>query len=263
VDNFNQDDFGFGDIINIHLETAEEATARNAGKHFEALADNLKNRQQAVMQSFYGANSTASGPMGHCGFQGFTAPTDDGCVAGQAMNRLKSTGPLGRRFGIRNFGFGSLNCSLTPNSNAFSVSDLTMRLYGTPGIVVLSIQQEPNCWRSFTDHGNVVHQLKPDLYAATSDGKYEDHWFFEYDTGKEPASRIMRQCKLYEDYYNTNMEQRDTGAFPVVVWIVPDEKRKDSLLSGINQSAEIRHKELFLFILPGELETLIRNGAGI
>ncbi|MDR0531384.1 MAG: replication-relaxation family protein [Oscillospiraceae bacterium] len=262
MDNFYQDNLGgFGGGFDCHVETPEETAARNAGRYFGNLAENLQNRQQAVWQALNSRCGMAAS-MGQFGFQDCPSPDNAGHAANHAMNRLKSSGPLGRRFGGMGVGF-SLNWPEALSGNAFSASDLSIRLYGTPGVTVLNLQQEPNCWRSFTDSGNVVHQLKPDLYAVTSDGNYEDHWFFEYDAGKEPASRVIQQCRLYEDYYNSGAEQRGSGAFPVVVWIVPDEQRKDSLLSGINQSADIQHKELFLFVLPGELEALIRKGAGI
>ena len=258
MDHFNQNNpDGFGGDYDIHVETAEETAAR---KQMQNLAGNFQHRHQAVMQALQGCCGGASGPVRLSELQERLSPETTDRAAGMAMNRLRGYGLINRRFSGINF--GSLDWPLATPGSVFSSRDLSIRLYGTPGVAVLSMQYEPNCWRSYTGPGNVVQQLKPDLYAVTSDGNYEDHWFFEHDAATEPASRIMQKCRLYEDYYNSNMEQNNTGAFPMVVWVVPDEQRKASLQSGVNQSTELQHKELFLFILPDELEALIRKGAG-
>jgi hypothetical protein len=71
--------------------------------------------------------------------------------------------------------------------------------------------------------------LKPDLYAVALSDKYADHCFFEVDRSTEALSRVVDKCWRYVDYYRTGAEQRQNGVFPLVVWVVPDEKRKNTL----------------------------------
>jgi len=144
VDFFNQNNFGglgFNGNHDVHVETPEETAARNAGKYFNNLAGNLQNRQNAVWQALNSRCGMASS-MGQFGHQDCLSPDDTGQAAGGAMNRLRSQGPLSRRFGGLSSGF-PFNWSETPSGNAFSVNDLSVRLYGTPGVTVLTLQQEP------------------------------------------------------------------------------------------------------------------------
>jgi len=117
-------------------------------------------------------------------------------------------------------------------NHTLAVSELNVQLMGMAGIAVVDVQFEPNCWRTYS--GNT---LKPDLYAVTSDGEYEDSWFFEIDLATEAPSRILSKCEQYQDYYRSGVEQSDYGVFPKVVWIIPDSKRRDSLQGHIRQSA--------------------------
>jgi hypothetical protein len=154
-------------------------------------------------------------------------------------------------------------------SHTLGVSELYIQLLGMGGIELVEVQFEPQCWREFAGGysvggtGGTKQQLKPDLYAVTSDGDYEDSWFFELDLNTEAPSRIVSKCELYEAYYATNAEQRQSGVFPLVVWIVPDGKRRDTVKQHIAQASTLRHKELFVVVLPDELEALVRKGAGL
>jgi hypothetical protein len=50
----------------------------------------------------------------------------------------------------------------------------------------------------------------------------------KFSTTSAP-SRVLTKCRRYVDYYRTGAEQRQSGVFPLVVWVVPDEKRKNTL----------------------------------
>jgi len=120
------------------------------------------------------------------------------------------------------------------------------------------IQFEPDCWRQYSERGKAVI-LKPDLYAVTRGGDYEDCWFLEIDRATETPERVVEKCERYIQYLRSGAEQKQTGIFPYVVWIVPDEKRKNSLTAHIAKT--YAHGSIFLVILPDELETLIVGGA--
>jgi len=95
------------------------------------------------------------------------------------------------------------------------------------------------------------------MFAVTTDGEYEDHWFFEIDLNTEAPCRIAQKCEQYEEYYRSGAEQ----VFPLVVWIVPDAKRQASIREQITQSKTLKHKNIFTVITPDELEGLVRKGA--
>ena len=142
--------------------------------------------------------------------------------------------------------------------HTLALSELDLQLRDIGGITVTDIQLEPACWR-----GCNGTTLKPDMFAVTSDGEYDDHWFFELDLATETPARIVGKCLQYQAYYRGNTEQRRYGVFPLVVWIVPNERRQASLREHIRQCAELQHKNLFTVILPDELEALVRKGAGV
>ena len=112
--------------------------------------------------------------------------------------------------------------------HTLAVSELHTQLLGIEGITLTDIQFEPACWRSY--HGTA---LKPDLYAVTTDGKYEDSWFFEIDLATEAPSRVVSKCEQYQEYYRSGVEQSKHGIFPLVVWIVPSAKRRATLQGQI------------------------------
>jgi len=122
------------------------------------------------------------------------------------------------------------------------------------------VQFEPDCWRRYSARNGKSIILKSDLYAVTRGNSYEDCWFMEIDRATETPERIVEKCERYIQYLRTGAEQKKSGVFPYVVWIVPDTKRKNSLTAHI-EKAFPRGANIFITILPDELEILITNGA--
>ena len=120
---------------------------------------------------------------------------------------------------------------------------------------LIKTEFEPNCWRSYTNFYGGVSIIKPDLYAITAADGYENHWFFEVDLNTEAPIRIMRKCEHYGNYYLTGAEQNKNGVFPKVVWVVPDEKRKQSLIQHIRDNLS-EYADLFVVIVFEELDSL-------
>lgn len=120
------------------------------------------------------------------------------------------------------------------------------------------IQPEPECWRAYSEHGAQI-ALKPDLYAVTVSGEFEDRWFFEVDLNTESPAKVIEKCQKYHRYYRSGLEQKESGVFPLTVWIVPGETRKQHLLSHIKAAFE-KQPRLFAVITDSELEHLIRQG---
>lgn len=94
---------------------------------------------------------------------------------------------------------------------------------------------EPASHRSFAKFTqNVI--LKPDAYTKLVVGNEEEFIFFlELDKDTESLNRIVNQCKKYIQYFNTGIEQRETGIFPQVVWVVPDRKRQTAIENRIQE----------------------------
>lgn len=122
---------------------------------------------------------------------------------------------------------------------------------------LVAIDAEPTCWRRYNDGGSAVY-LKPDLFTITTYQKYEDRWFIEMDLGSESPRQVVEKCNAYLRYYYTGIEQKDTGMFPLVVWIVKDATRKERLIEYIRDSIKAQPK-MFLVITPDELEKTLRG----
>lgn len=59
---------------------------------------------------------------------------------------------------------------------------------------LVAVEHEPSCWRGFTTASGATDTLRPDLYAVTATGDYEDCWFLEIDRGTESLPTLIRKC---------------------------------------------------------------------
>ena len=92
--------------------------------------------------------------------------------------------------------------------------------------------------------------------AQTLCGEYEDRWFIEVDLATESISAIIDQCRRYHEYYRSGLEQEEFGVFPLTVWIVPSNARRDALKEAIRKTFD-KLAPLFAVITPEELEPLL------
>jgi hypothetical protein len=127
-------------------------------------------------------------------------------------------------------------------------------------IQLVSYELEPDCWRQYTNTGGTASNLRPDLFTVTSAGEYEDYWFMEIDLATESPSTVLRKCGQYLAYMRSGIEQAKSGVFPLVVWIVPDGKRKGSLQRHIADNFKANAR-LFIVLTLDELEPLVLSGA--
>ena len=146
-------------------------------------------------------------------------------------------------------------------AHTLAVSEISVRLTELcreQDMVISVLQSEPECWRSYSEHGTHL-SLKPDLYAVTVSGEYEDCWFFEVDLDTESPAKVIEKCQRYHQYYRTGLEQKAAGVFPLTVWIVPDQGRKDRLAEAIRAAFD-KQPRLFAVITGDELAHLVRYG---
>ena len=128
-----------------------------------------------------------------------------------------------------------------------------------PSLSIRCLDTEPDCWRAYRKDGQDV-SLRPDLYAETLCGEYRDRWFVEMDLDTEAISIVIRKCQRYLQYYATNLEQTATGKFPVVMWIVPSDRRKQNIIGAIKETFKDRYVHMFLVITPEQLHDILLNG---
>lgn len=146
-------------------------------------------------------------------------------------------------------------------AHTLAVSEISVQLAELcreQDMVLSALQPEPECWRSYSEHGTHL-SLKPDLYAVTVSGEYEDRWFFEVDLDTESPVKVIEKCRRYHRYYRTGLEQKASGVFPLTVWVVPDEGRRDRLVSAIRAAFD-KQPRLFAVITGDELVRLVRYG---
>ena len=127
----------------------------------------------------------------------------------------------------------------------------------TTSVELSCIQHEPNCWRRYMGLHGVSSCLRPDLLAITINEEYVDHWFFEVDLATETPACVVRKCEQYLGYYRSGEEQKAHGVFPRVVWIVPDNKRKNILQKHIRGALPQRVRDIFSVIVMDEFAGLI------
>lgn len=100
-------------------------------------------------------------------------------------------------------------------------------------VELVAVETEPSAWRSFLAPHGARSTLKPDLFAITASGEFEDHWFIEVDRATEHPSVVMRKAQVYERYAATGAHQAEHELFPAVVWVVPDAKRQRALEAAL------------------------------
>jgi hypothetical protein len=135
-----------------------------------------------------------------------------------------------------------------------------VELARTGQLELVEATTEPGCWRSYLGPAGDKRTLKPDLYAVTAAGDFEDHWFCEIDRATESLPTIIRKCIQYETYRRTGREQHEHGVFPLVVWITTTNQHADQLRDAIATSRSIDANH-FRVCTPDGFADVVRGGA--
>jgi len=127
---------------------------------------------------------------------------------------------------------------------------------------LVKTEMEPECWRGYTGMDGKPATMKPDMFAITDSGKYEDYYFLEVDMNTESPNKVLDKCRRYVYYQHSGIEQKNLGIFPLVVWLVFSENRKNKLQQYIADCRDMseQSKHIFTVIMPQELEPLICGG---
>jgi hypothetical protein len=122
-------------------------------------------------------------------------------------------------------------------------------------------ETEPTSWRQFTGPGGARLVLRPDAYIELGINGHRDLWFLEVDLATESSSTLHRKCELYRQYWRTGKEESAVGAVPLVLFAVPTEARKGTLIDVLGRQPSDSWPLFTLCLLDGAVEKL-RRGAG-
>lgn len=119
-----------------------------------------------------------------------------------------------------------------------------------------AVALEPGCWRTALSPSGQVQVLRPDLAVTIISPAYEDRYFMEVDRATENPGRVVATCWRYQEH---QAQASDGDVFPLVVWLVPTDRRCHRLERVIAHSTGLL-RDLFRVIRLDQLPTLIHGG---
>ncbi|WP_160050464.1 replication-relaxation family protein [Nocardiopsis sp. FR4] len=147
--------------------------------------------------------------------------------------------------------------------HTLAVADIAVRLreLERDGVLeVVGLEPEPKNWRAFLAPHGARSWLKPDLFAITASGEFEDHWFIEVDRATERPDVVMRQAQVYQRYATTGRHQAEHNLFPVVLWVVPDAKRRHTLEAALDAERGLQ-RDMFRVITVDDFTATVTGTA--
>lgn len=115
---------------------------------------------------------------------------------------------------------------------------------------------EPYCWRTRLSPSGQPQVLRPDLAVTITSPSYEDRYLIEVDRATENPGRVIATCWRYQEH---QAQAGDGDVFPLVVWLVPTDRRRHRLERAIAHSTGLL-RDLFRVIRLDQLPTLIHGG---
>ena len=122
-----------------------------------------------------------------------------------------------------------------------------------------AVALEPECWRTALSPSGQVQVLRPDLAVTITSPAYEDRYLVEVDRATENPGRVIATCWRYQEHQATSAQASDGDIFPLVVWLVPGDRRRHRLERAIAHSTGLL-RDLFRVIRLDQLPTLIHGG---
>ena len=119
-----------------------------------------------------------------------------------------------------------------------------------------AVALEPDCWRTALSPSGQPQVLRPDLAVTITSPAYEDRYLVEVDRATENPGRVIATCWRYQEH---QAQAGDGGVFPLVVWLVPGDRRRLRLERAIAHSTGLL-RDLFRVIRLDQLPTLIHGG---
>lgn len=122
-----------------------------------------------------------------------------------------------------------------------------------------TVALEPDCWRTAFSPSGQPQVLRPDLAVTITSPAYEDRYLMEVDRATENPGRVIATCWRYQEHQAASSQASDGGVFPLVVWLVPTDRRRHRLERAIAHSTGLL-RDLFRVIRLDQLPTLIHGG---
>ena len=122
-----------------------------------------------------------------------------------------------------------------------------------------TVALEPDCWRTALSPSGQPQVLRPDLAVTITSPAYEDRYLVEVDRATENPGRVIATCWRYQEHQAASSQASDDGVFPLVVWLVPGDRRRHRLERAIAHSTGLL-RDLFRVIRLDQLPTLIHGG---
>ena len=120
----------------------------------------------------------------------------------------------------------------------------------------VAVALEPDCWRTALSPSGQPQVLRPDLAVTITSPAYEDRYLVEVDRATENPGRVIATCWRYQEH---QAQVGDDDVFPLVVWLVPGDRRRLRLERAIAHSSGLL-RDLFRVIRLDQLPTLIHGG---
>ena len=191
-----------------------------------------------------------------------------GGLAGGSESSIWRLSPLGLRLRALRRGLGTSPRVRTPGerfiAHHLAVAELHLELVKAErrGLLLVSrLSLEPHCWRQFNGLGG-IETLKPDMAVVVtprSAAEFEDHYFIEVDRATESLPTVLRQCQQYEAYRRTGDAQASDGVFPIVLWVVPNQRRAEQVAEAIERSRSLDAAN-YRVVMPDEFIDLLVRG---
>jgi len=144
-----------------------------------------------------------------------------------------------------------------------AISELYVRLVEASRlgeVELVGFVAEPGSWRRYHGPHGSVSWLKPDAFVTTVSGDYEDRWFVEVDLATESPLVLGRKCQAYLGYQSSGREQAAHGVFPLVLFVVPGERRL-KVVEGVIGRQTPRDRRLFRVTTEPEAVATLAGGA--
>ena len=98
------------------------------------------------------------------------------------------------------------------------------------GCELLDFEAEPLAWRRYASPYGGTSVLKPDAFVRLMVGDFERGAFVEIDRATESRSTLGTKLRGFRTFWESGREQSRRGYFPKVVFAVPSEGRKETLV---------------------------------
>ena len=101
----------------------------------------------------------------------------------------------------------------------------------------IAFEVEREAMREFKIDGKKT-SIRPDMFICVKIDGPRYFMYIEVDLGTEGAAEIAAKCKRYIDYHRIGKAKEEHGVFPLVLWVVPDEARKEWIRKTVSKATK-------------------------